>query len=262
MSLINPMTLASNVGKGAINFAKRNDTKLMTLAVCGGVVATGVLSGKASIEAYKVLEEAEYTSPEPLTPKQKAQKTWKIFIPPFAAAVATITIAGFTEHINLSKQAALFEAYTLAKNARTEFVEKSKEIFGEKKVEEVKDAIVSDKVKADPPNELNVIYTTHGDTLCKEGWHGRYFKSDIPFLKEGINKLDGHINAHPMNEASIADIFREWGLPYPERDENWRFNQDTGPIIEHIHYRSGLDDVTGLPFFYIDFDDAEPMFSH
>ena len=262
MNLVNPMTLASNAGRGIIHFAKRNDTKIMTVAVCGGVIATGVLSGKAGIEAYKILEEAEYTAPKPLTIKEKAKKTWKVFIPPFAAAVATITIAGFTEHINLSKQAALFEAYTIAKNARTEFVEKSKEIFGEKKVEEVKDAIVNDKVKTDPPNELNVIYTTKGDTLCKESWHGRYFKSDIPYIKECINKLDGHINAHPMNDASMADIFHEWGLPCPDRDKNWLFNQDTGPIIEHIHYRSGLDDVTGLPFFYIDFDDSEPMFSH
>ena len=127
---MNPVTIASNFGNGIINFAKKNDTKLMTVAVCGGVVATGVLSGKAAIKAYKVLEEEEYTSEKPLTFGEKAKKTWKFFLPPFAAAVATMTVATLTESVNLSKQAALFEAYTITKNARVEFSEAAKKGLG------------------------------------------------------------------------------------------------------------------------------------
>lgn len=257
---MNPMTIVSSFGNGIIHFAKKNDTKLMTVAVCGGVAATGILSGKAAIKAYKVLEEEEYTSEKPLTTGEKVKKTWKFFLPPFAAAVATMTVATLTESVNLSKQAALFEAYTIAKNARVEFSEAAKKVMGEKKVEKVREEIVKDKIAANPPTDENIIYTTHGDTLCREGWHGRYFKSDIAFIKDVFNKLNDRINSNPMNIVTMEDLFLELDLPPLPRDKYWEFSQDTG--IMRPTFTSGLTETTGLPYFSFDFDEYnEPIFS-
>lgn len=258
---MNPITLVNNFGNGIIKFAEKHDTKIMTAAVCGGVIATGVLSGRAAIKAYKILEEEEYTAEKPLTFGEKFKKTWKIFLPPFASAVATMTVASLTESVNLSKQAALFEAYTIAKNARMEFSDKAKELLGEKKVEKIREELVKDKVAANPPDELNIIYTSHGDTLCREGWHGRYFKSDIAFIKEVFNKLNDRINSNPMNEVSMEDLFIELDLEPMARDKYYIFNQDTG--IMRPTFTSGLDDKTGLPYFSIDFDEYhEPELVH
>ena len=255
------LKLFSNVGKSVINFATRNDTKLMTAAVCGGIVATGVLSARAGIKAYKILEEEEYTAKKPLKFTEKAKKTWTVWIPPFAAAAATIAVASITESVNLSKQATLFEAWTIAKNAKSEFVDKTKEVVGEKKVEKIKEELIKDKVAANPPSEPNIIYTSHGDTLCREGWHGRYFKSDIAFIKEVFNKLNDRINSNPMNYVTMEDLFLELDLEPMARDKYWMFSQDTG--IMKPTFTSGLDETTGLPYFSIDFDEYnEPEFVH
>jgi hypothetical protein len=199
------LELIGNLGKGVIKTVKDNDTLILTGGIIVGVGSTAYLTHKATVKAYGVIEKAEYTSDHPLTRKEKVGLVWKIYVPPFAAAVATISLAISNQIINKRKYASIVEAYLMAKTARDELEQKTEQVIGKNKLEKIKDDIVHDKIEMDPPNEDNVSLTTHGETLCYDEYHRRYFRHDIPKIKEGFNSLVERFNNSEI--ISYEDIF-------------------------------------------------------
>ena len=105
------LELIGRFGEKVIKGIRDHDTVLMTAGVIVGVAGTAYLTHKATIKAYGVIEEAEYTSAMPLTRKEKAKLVWKIYIPPFAAAVATISLAVGNQIVNTQLQVANLERF-------------------------------------------------------------------------------------------------------------------------------------------------------
>lgn len=202
----------SKFGKAPINFVKRNNTTIMTGLTVLGVASTAYLSGKAAIKAYQVIEEEEYSRGLPLTRKEKIQKTWKIFVPPFASAVATASIAIGCHALNKRTQVALFNSYLTERAMRETFENKTKEVVGEKKVEKIHNEINKDKVTANPPEEKLIIPTKAGRTLFLDGLTGRYFYSDMEFIRKAINNINERIIKEGY--ASMNDFYYELELPY------------------------------------------------
>lgn len=242
--------LFTEIGAKAIQFVNKNSTTLMTMGVVAGVVGTAYLSHEAGRKSQKVLEELEYTSETAPTKKEKLEKVWKIYIPPFASAVATITLALGAQSINLRKQATLIEAYIMANSARKELVEKTEAVVGKSKMQKIHEEIIKDKVEKNPPTEESIIFTAHGDVLCFDVYSGRYFKSDPEYIRKTINDANERMVSN--NEfVEFNDLYMDWGIPTINFGKH-RWSLDTTGTID-LRPESGLHEITGKPYYAIDF---------
>ena len=239
----------TDLGAKALSFANKNASTLMTVGVVAGIVGTAYLSHEAGKKSQRILEELEYTSEKPPTRKEKFQKVWKVYLPPFASAVATITLAVGAHSVNMRRQATLIEAYLMANSARKELVEKTEEVVGKNKMQKIHEEIVKDKVTANPPTEENVIFTSHGDVLCFDVWSGRYFKSDPEYIRKTINDANERMVSN--ERIYYNDLYYEWGIPPIKVGSNLRWSMEETGLID-LRAESGLHDITGRPYYAID----------
>lgn len=247
------------LGKVPLNFIKRNDTYILTGMTVAGVVCTAVLSGKAAVKAYKVIEEEEYSKGLPLSNKEKFQKTWKIFIPPFASAVATATLSIGAQALNKRTEAVLLKSYLAEAAMRKTFEEKTKEVVGEKKVEKIRNDIDKDRVQTNPPDEKNIIPTKHGHSLFMDAWTHQYFYTDAAFLKTEAAKF---INAIRKDQyKSLNDFYYMIDLPEAEcgNKVGWHNNMDDINNVDEFIWFGSTITPYGEPCGVLHFE-VEPLF--
>ena len=254
------------VAKTITAFATKNSPAILTgLGVAGMFVAIGtavVATPKAlkAIDAEKERQNKElreeavengyknHPQVDKLKPTEVVKATWKYYLPAaITAAVSTACIIGGCSE-NMKRNAALATAYSLSETALKEYQHKVVETIGEKKEEAVRDAIVQDKVKANPVKSNEVIITSKGETLCYDAYAGRYFKSDI----EKIRRIENELNKRMLSEhwISLNDYYFELGLKATDAGDDLGWNLNGGLI--DTHFSPVLDD-DGNPCLAISF---------
>lgn len=91
-------------------YLKKNASTILTCVGAAGVVATTVLTVKATIKLPKVLEKAEEQKGEDLTALETVLMSAPVCIPPIATGLATITCIFSANALNKRKQASLVGA--------------------------------------------------------------------------------------------------------------------------------------------------------
>lgn len=232
-----------------VKFADEHQREIMLGGAIAGTVVTAVLSWKAGIKADKVLEKQKVKmeglkyieeSDEELYKEEKKKVTVEtikqlapIVAPPALAAAGTIisVVAGYK--VASTQIATLSALYSMSEKALADQLEKTKEIVGPKKAQEIADAITDKKVKETPIDKNTIINTGKGTTLCLDDMSGRYFYSSAEEIKKACNT----INKRMMDEyyISLNELYDELGLPEITLGEDVGFNIDDGLIdIDHI----------------------------
>lgn len=215
-----------------------------------GLLASGIVvafnNGK---EAEVEILEAETKKGEPLTVKEEIKIDATHLITPFILSFAGPFFIARGSKILVDRESAAAVAYMAADVALRETREKTKELVGKKKADDVNDAIAKDAIKAIPASSSEIIITNNGDTLCFDRISGRYFKSDIETLKKIENKL----NRKMMDTTfiSVNELYLEVGLsPVILGDElGW----DIGRGLIEMRFSAQLTD-NGEPCIVLDFD--------
>lgn len=254
------------VAKTITAFATKNSPAILTgLGVAGMFVAIGTAvaaTPKAlkAIDAEKerqnneIREEAIENGQEEcpqvtkLKPVDVVKVTWKYYLPAAVTAVlATACIIGGCSE-NMKRNAALATAYSLSETALKEYQQKVVETIGEKKEEAVRDAIAQDKVRENPVQNNEIIFTGKGETLCYDAYAGRYFKSDI----EKIRRVENELNKRMLSEMwiSLNDFYYELGLKPTDGGDDLGWNIDGGFIDTHF---SAVLDADNNPCLAISF---------
>lgn len=241
--------MATNFHK-LLRLASKNSSSILTGAVVFGVFTTSVLTGQASIKAYKVLEEEELLE---APKKEQVKVTWKQFIIPVVIGGLTVTCAIYSNKINLRRSAALASLLTLSEASLKEYKQKVVETIGKKKEARVQADAHKSMVEKAPINTSNVIYTGNGDTLCHDVLSGRYFKSDIETLLKAQNKINKDMLDD--GEISLNDVYYYIGLDNTTLGDECSWNIDDG-LIE-FKFSSIL--TNGVPCLVLDY---EPRPSH
>ena len=233
----------------AVNFADEHQREIMLGGAIAGTVVTAVLSWKAGIKADKVLEKQKVKmeglkyieeSDEELYKEERKKVTVEtvkklapIVAPPVIAATGTI-VAVCAGYKSASKQIATLSAlYSMSEKALADQLEKTNEIAGPKKAQEIADAVTAKKVEKTPIDKNTIINTGKGTTLCLDDMSGRYFYSSAEEIKKACNT----INKRMMDEyyISLNELYEELGLPEITLGEDVGFNIDDGLIdIDHI----------------------------
>ena len=199
--------------------ARKHSPEILTGIGIAGMISTTVLAVRATPKALMLIEEKKrekkFASEQPeLTKIEVVRTAWKPYIPAAVTGTASVACLVGASSVNARRNAALAAAYALSESTLADYKEKVVETIGEKKAQEVKDAIAKDKVENDPVSRKEVIITDKGETLCYDALSGRYFKSDIEYIRRAVNNLnerllfDTHISLNEYyDEIGLEEIF-------------------------------------------------------
>ena len=252
--------------KGA-TLASKNAPIILAGLAAAGVVVTFVEAVKATrhaeqehvFEEYKALREKidEQTKNEDPEVKREmmkklikkaAKKVIPIYAPAVISGVMTIACIFGCHSVNHRRQVALATAYNLTESTLSNYQAKAKELLGNKKETEIRDAIAKDKVDANPVNDKTIIVTGNGDVLCHDEMSGRYFKSN----PEAIRKVVNSLNERLLTEMFIPlnDLYYELGLKRIDLGDDLGFDINYGLI--DVRYSSMLNE-NGEPVLSISY---------
>lgn len=187
-------------------------------------------------ETERAIENDENIPPaiEKLPAKEVIKIGWKYYLPAVTAIGlgSWCTIASTKE--GLKRTAAMAAAYQLSESALNEYRSATKDVVGDKKENEIQQKIMKDRMELltdENGHVVNVYDTRDGTTLCFDYLCGRYFYSDIDYIKSQINV----INATMLDEdkifdgfVTLNDVYRAIGLPEAGRAESlvWRCKKE------------------------------------
>lgn len=207
------MTFADLVNQGK-KFVSDNAPTILATVGAFGVVGTAYLTGKATFEAAKLIENQNKFLAKPGLPpmdaKAKAKLCWRLYIP--AAGVGALTIAAIvsSNKISSNRAAGVAAAYSLSTKAFKEYKEHVKEKFGENKEREVRDELAQKKVNENPPSQAFMMMGTPGKVPCLDAWTKRYFWTSMETVKKAQNDID--YKALHEGYPSLTDFYHAIGL--------------------------------------------------
>ena len=114
---------------------EQNSTGILTGVGVAGTISTAVLTARASFKAAEVLrEDKERVLPEiDLETRYKIKRVWKLYVPPVAVGIITISSIILANRVAGKQAAALAAAYSVSERALSEYREKVIEKIGESK---------------------------------------------------------------------------------------------------------------------------------
>lgn len=174
----------------------RNSPTILTGISVAGLLTTTIMAVKATPKALEILNERREEERDidgdfiDFSKMGIVKETWKFYIPTAISGALTIVCIISANSINLKRNAAIAGLYSLSEKALSEYQSKVIETIGEKKHKVIKDSIAKDRITKNPVREENVVLTGHGETLCYDALGGRYFRSDIEFIRRTLSDLN------------------------------------------------------------------------
>jgi hypothetical protein len=204
-------------------FAQKYSPEILTGVAVAGTVATMILTGKAAYKAAHILREAAIEKAgggdlfpedvaEVLTPKEKVELTYKLFIPPIGIAALTIGAIICARHIDQRRAAVVAAMYALSERTLTEYRDKVTETIGERKETGIRTALGQDKYDRNPNTGANVIVLSTGNHLAYEDFTGREFTSNWETIKSAERTINERLQE--TDWQSLDDFYDILGLPH------------------------------------------------
>lgn len=236
------------------NFAKNISAKLganapgITIGLgTGAILVAGVMVGVATPKAMKLIEDAQVAKTKRFeTMKEKApddavmdetdeltwveiiKAGWKPYAPAIMTAVVGVACIVGGNRANARRNAALSAAYTVVEQTLNDYTAKTKEIVGEKKEKEIRDAIAEDELKKHPLSGYNVVRMPKcGKTLCYDVRSREYFMSDYNTIKKVENDLNRRLRSEMF--ISLNDVYDEFGIVHDDElgdDIGWNVDDE------------------------------------
>lgn len=178
--------------------------------------------------------------------------SWKPFLPVALSTAIAIPCIICGNRVSSKKNATLAAAYALSETAIHEYQSKVKEVIGEKKEKDIREAISKEQIESHP-NTTQIILTNDGDSLFYEPITGRYFKSSWNKILKSANKL----NSDALSDFGLIklnDWFYELGLDSTELGDilGWEVLNGPRDLID-IELNSSLtqDDTPCGAIYYL-----------
>jgi hypothetical protein len=200
---------------------KSHSSIILSVAAGVGVITTAYLTGVASYQAALVIKAKEDVDGCSSDRKQRVidrtKLVWKLYIPAAISSVTTVGCIVGANKIESKKALAAQTALAFSERAYSEYRDKVVEEFGERKDQSIRDQVVADQIKENPPPAY--IISGPGNVLCCELFTGRYFTSDMESLRKAQNDLNDRLLKHDY--ASLSDFYYLIGLPPTSTSSHW-----------------------------------------
>lgn len=180
-------------------FLNRNGSTILTCLGGVGLIATSVMTAKATPKAMVLLEEAKEEKGEELTKFEIVKIAGPSYIPAVLVGASTLACIFGANALNKRNQASLISAYALIDSSYKEYKKKVGELYGEDANEKVVEEIAKDKF------EETEITVSDGKKLFYEEFSGRYFEATT----EQVLRAEYEVNR--MLEMEYGGLFlNEW----------------------------------------------------
>ena len=232
-----------------------NSPAVLTAAGVIGIVGTTVLTYKATVKTVRALDDERYKrninkvtagDPPAITKMEAFKIVGKYWLAPTAVASLSIASVIGAQYINTKRAAAIAAAYVALEGKQEEYKEKVQELFGEKKAQQVDEAIHKDWVNAHRVAELQVA---PGDVPCLDALSNKLFSSNLETLRKAENDINARINHG--DQPSVTDLYAciKGGLEQTRLSDAFGWNDEN--MCEMKFTTQMTDD--GTPVLVMDF---------
>ena len=191
------------------------------------MIGSTISAIQSTPKAVKILEENKKDDKK-FTIYEKAKLTWKEYIPTLSLGLSGTILLSYGCHIGVKRGAALATAYAVSEKTLRTYRDKVIETIGERKEKEIRQKINQDEIANNPPVESKVIITQKGNTLIKDEYSGRYFRSDLDTIRKASNELNRKM-LHD-NYISLNQWYNAIGLEIIKDGHRLGWNIDKGLI--------------------------------
>lgn len=227
------MASLKTVLKTAERFVVSNSPAIMTGIGVAGVVATAVLTGKASYSAaLRIASENEVSIVDgkgALTDREKLDLVGKEFIPPAVVGVITMAAIIGANRIGTRRAAALAAAFKISEKMADEYRQKVIEAVGAKGEEELRAKLAKDRIDRTPGSDTVII--TGNNSLFFDEFSGQYFESSMQAVQNAVNQINHQINQ--TFYASLTEFYDLLGLNKSDMSDEFGWNSDELLDIYH-----------------------------
>lgn len=196
------------VGDKAIEYAP----EILAVTAAAGVVATIIAAVKATKKTCDDMRVDEENGELPEKKIDKVKRYGKNFIPVAVGALVTGAALFGSISSNYKRKTILAATLAMTENAFDDYKDKAKELFGQKKVDEIENSITKDKIKKNPPTSSSIIVTGGGDSLCMDDYTERYFTSSYDKIMDARNRFNDYLLRN--DKASLNDLYDILGVKH------------------------------------------------
>ena len=179
-----------NAFKATKSYLSKHSPEILIGLGIASMTTSTILAVKATPKALKLLEYEKNQNGKDLTKKEVIKTTWKEYIPAASFGIGGIVCVACGCRIGTKRSAALATAYAISERTLLTYKDKVIETIGEKKEREIRQKIKQDEIDKNPPVESKVIITQKGNSLIKDEYSGRYFRSDLDSIRKACNELN------------------------------------------------------------------------
>lgn len=231
-----------NLWKPAMTFLKKNAPAILTGAACVGTIVTAIFSAKATPTALKLIEEAKQEKRDELTTAEKIKAGWRPYIPAGASGLATMACMIGATVLGHRHEAALMSVITAGECLASDYRNEVKKALGEDKERDIHNAAVEHRMEQalTCTGGLGIIDTGHGDELFYDDWSGRFFKSSMTSILEGVAKFN--VGLHSLGYSSMNEFYGldEINLPLIDSGRDVGYKEDYPMKVDFYHESRGL----------------------
>ena len=218
-----------NAIKSTKNFMCKHSPEILTGIGLAGMITSTVLAVKATPKALILIDNyKKKNNIDALTFIETTKVAWKPYIPAGATGLASAMCIIGAVRVNSKRNAALTAAYAISERTLLRYRDKVIETIGENKEKKIMDKISQEDVENNPVSKSQVIITPKGNTLCRDAYSGRYFRSDIDQIRKIVNELNRTMTYD--NYISLGEYYDKIGLDHIQNDSRIGWNIDHGLI--------------------------------
>lgn len=242
----------TNFFKGIRAGASKHSPEILTAIGIAGMITTTVLAVKATPKALMLIEaRKEEIDTDELTTVETIKAAWKPYVPAAATCIVASACLIGANSVNAKRNAALATAYKLSETAFSEYKNKVIENIGEKKEKAVRDQVAQAKVDKAPVTKSEVIIAGAGEVLFLEPVSGRYFTSDIEYIRRTINDFNYRMTTGMESYISLSEFYDAINLPHTSTSDDIGWNLYRDGLIDTAFSAAVADD--GRPCLVLDY---------
>ena len=133
--------------------------------------------------------------------------------------------------MNLNREAAAITAYALSESTLRDYRDRTREIVGEKKERDIREAVAKEIADRNQPKPGSIIVTGNGDCLCFDNVTNQYFKSSKVKIESAINNLNCDM-LHGEDVITLNDYCLKLGLEEVELGQELGWKHDENGLIK------------------------------
>lgn len=216
-------------------FVVKHQPELLMGFGLSGLLFSTFWATKASFKVSKKIEnyKKEHAC-DKLTKKEIFKLAWRDYLPVVLSTAFSIPCIVCGNRISNKRYTALAAAYTISETALQEYREKTREIVGEKKAQQIQEAANDEAVKRTFQNNSKIIMTNTGENLFYEPLTDRYFMSSWNNIQRAQNELNAKCLQSTTGEILLNDWFEALGLPGTDLGNyiGWRLVDSNANLID------------------------------